>query len=170
MKTIKLLYIVPFLFMVTEMVGCEEKSIDNNVSLDKKLISELSNKALDTLLIDSKKYVLAAELWRDFQPISPSGGKALISINWLICTDSVKIPNNIDLIKQYVIYEDFIWSPNYENKVIFDEPEFKIKKISRNGPKWEPKIYVDVISKIHDSNTNKDYFLKLNNVHIDRED
>jgi len=168
MKTIK--FILAFLFSTLLLVGCEPKNgIDNNLS-DKELISELRSMVTDTLFIDSKSYVLDAYMWRDFQPISPENGKPLISINWLICTDSVKIPANIDLVKQFVIYGDVVWVSDYSNETLSAEPEFKIKKVSREGPKWDPHVSVDVISQIHDSQTDKDYYVGLKNVYIDRTD
>ena len=168
MKTIK--FILAILFSALLLVGCELKNgIDNNLS-DKELISELRAMVTDTLLLDSRTYVLDAYLWRDFQPISPNNGKALISINWLICTDSVKIPAHLDLVKQFVIYGDVVWVSDYSNETSGNELEFKIKKVSREGPKWGPHVSVDVISQIHDSNTDKDYYVGLKNVYIDRTD
>jgi hypothetical protein len=46
--------------------------------------------------------------------------------------------------------------------------EHKIERVSRNGPKWEPEIYVDVIAQIHDSKTNQDYYIKRKNVYVER--
>ena len=168
MKTIK--FILAILFSALLLVGCEFKNgIDNGFS-DKELISELRAMVTDTLLLDSRTYVLDAYLWRDFQPISPNNGKALISINWLVCTDSVKIPANIHLVKQFVIYGDVVWVSDYSNETLDAESEYKIKKVSREGPKWGPHVSVDVISQIHDSNTDKDYYVGLKNVYIDRTD
>ena len=168
MKTIK--FILAILFSALLLVGCELKNgIDNNLS-DKELISELRSMVTETLFIGSKSYVLEAYMWRDFQPISPENGKPLISINWLVCTDSVKIPANIHLVKQFVIYGDVVWVSDYSNETLSAEPEYKIKKVSREGPKWGPHVSVDVISQIHDSNTDKDYYVGLKNVYIDRTD
>ena len=168
MKTIK--FILAILFSALLLVGCELKNgIDNGFS-DKELISELRAIVTDTLLLDSRTYVLEAYMWRDFQPISPENGKPLISINWLVCTDSVKIPANIHLVKQFVIYGDVVWVSDYSNETLSAEPEYKIKKVSREGPKWGPHVSVDVISQIHDSNTGKDYYVGLKNVYIGRTD
>jgi len=49
-------------------------------------------------------------------------------------------------------------------------PEYKLERVSRNGPKWGPKIYVDVISQIHDSKTKKYYYIILKNVFVNRTD
>ena len=138
---------------------------------DKEQIEQLKGKAVDTLIIGSNSFVLDAFLWRDFMPISPKDGKPMIAINWLISTGSVKIPDNISMVKQYVIYKNEIWEADYENEDPAPSlPEYKMERISRNGPKWGPNIYVDVISKIHNSKTNKDYYIERKNVYVARTD
>ena len=147
------------------LISCEK---ENNIRIDKELISELNSKSYDTLIIESNRFVLDAFLWRDFMPKSPPDGKPMISVNWLIEVDSIKIPDNIDLIKQHVIYNDLIWISKYENESRPTQPVYKIEKISREGPKWGPEIYVDVISKVRDSNTNNVYYIRIKNVHVGR--
>jgi len=138
---------------------------------DKRQILQIKANAVDTLTIGSNSFVLDASLWRDFQPISPENGKPMISINWLMSTDSVKIPDNISMVKQYVIYKDEIWAANYEEVASTSgSSEYKIERISRDGPKWETGIFVDVIAQIHDSQTNKDYYIIRKNVLVERTD
>ncbi len=134
------------------------------------MISELNSKLHDTLIIKSNKFVLDAYLWRDFMPISPSNGKPMISINWLRDIDSTEISDNIDLTEQYVVYNDSIWISEYENESSLTQPDYKIEKTSRDGPKWGPKIYVDVISKVLDFNTNNDYYIRIKNIYVERTD
>lgn len=50
------------------------------------------------------------------------------------------------------------------------QPDYKIEKISREGPKWGPEIYVDVISKVHDANTNRNYYVRVKNIYVERTD
>ena len=142
----------------------------HNDEIDGEQIVQIRGKAVDTLVIGSNSFVLDAFLWRDFQPISPINGKPMISINWLISTDSVDIPNNISMVKQYVFYGDSIWVANYENETPSPMPKYKMERVSRNGPKWGPKIYVDVISQIYDSQTNKNYYIERKGVYVVRTD
>ncbi|HHX57013.1 MAG TPA: hypothetical protein GX710_03250 [Clostridiales bacterium] len=163
-------YVIIFMTTIL-LISCEKEDInESNIRIDKELISELNSKSHDTLIIESNKFVLDAYLWRDFMPISPSDGKPMISINWLRDIDSMEISDNIDLIEQYVVYNDSIWIANYENETSSTQPDYKIEKISRDGPKWGPKIYVDVISKVHDSITNSDYYIKSKNIYVERTD
>lgn len=134
-------------------------------------ISQIREKAVETLTIGSSTFVLDAYLWRDFMPISPEDGKPMISINWLVSTDSTKIPENISMIKQYVFFGDEVWEAEYENEAPSPSlPEYKSERISRNGPKWGPNINVDVISQIYDSQTNKNYYIERRGVYVQRTD
>ena len=151
---------------MTMFASCEKNTSDE---IDDEQILQIKEKAVDTLIIGSNSFVLDAYLWRDFMPESPVDGKSMISINWLITTDLVNIPNNISMVKQYVFYGDSIWVANYENEApIPNLPKYKMERISRNGPKWGPKIYVDVISQIYDSLTNKKYYIERKGVYVER--
>ncbi len=131
--------------------------------------SQIRKKAVDTLIIGSNTFVLDAYLWRDFMPVSPKNGKPMISINWLVSTDLTKIPENISMIKQYVFFGDEVWEAEYENEAPSPSlPEYKLERISRNGPKWGPNINVDVISQIYDSQANKNYYIERKGVYVQR--
>lgn len=161
-------YVITFTTLII-LISCEKEGInESNIRIDKELISELNSKSYDTLIIESNRFVLDAYLWRDFMPVSPSDGKPMISINWLRDIDSTEISDNIDLIEQYVVYNDSIWISEYENESSSTQPDFKIEKISREGPKWGPEIYVDVISKVRVSNTNSDYYIRIKDVFVER--
>ena len=157
--------------IVIIVMGLLFLSCDKETEIDKEKILQIRENAVETLTIGSNSFVLDAYLWRDFMPISPVNGKPMISINWLVSTDMVKIPENLSMVKQYVFYEDEIWVADYENETPTPSlPEYKLERISRNGPKWGPKIYVDVISQIRDSKTNKDYYIERKNVFVKRTD
>jgi hypothetical protein len=163
----RFLFIAVYILLLNcEKNNNEKDNINFNIRLDKELIQQLNSEAYDTLIIESGSFVLDAYIWRDFQPISPPNGKPMYSINQLINIDSAKIPSNVDMIKQYVIYKDSIWIADYYYELRPNQPIYKIEKISIGGPKWGPKIFVDVISQIHDSLSDKDYYLKIKNVFV----
>ncbi len=145
-----------------------ENEVTNNFKEDKDLIIALNDKASSTIRIDSHDYFLDAVLWRDFMPVSPPDGKPLASVNWLIRSDSTSIPEEIIMTRQYVILNDSIWIADYENGS--PTPSYKIEKVSRNGPKWGPGTFVEIISEINNTKTNRVYFLKLDKVYIGRTD
>jgi hypothetical protein len=150
------------------LTSCERDEF-TNIKVDQALISELKSKAVDVVTIDAQVYFLDAYLWRDFMPISPPNGKPLISINWLIRTDSTSIPIDIVLKQQFVIKGDSVWIADYTNES-HQTLDYKQERVSRNGPKWGPKIYVDVIAKITDTKTSCDYYLRRDKVFISRTD
>ena len=137
---------------------------------NKELILQIKERAVDTLTIGSNRLVLDAFLWRNFAPISLPSEQAMASVNWLFSINMVKIPNSIRMVRQYVIYEDEIWVAEYEGDAPSARSDYMIERISRNGPKWDPGIYADVISQIHDSQNNKDYYIRLKNVFLERAD
>ena len=152
---------------ITTIIALSFLNCDREVK-DTEQIEQLKGKAVDTLIIGSNSFVLDAFIWRDFMPGNQN--KGMISINWLIDTDSIKVPDNISMVKQYVIYKDKIWEANYEDEKRPEQPPYKIEEISRNGPMWDTSIYVDVISQIHDSQSNKDYYIEKRNVSVGRTD
>ena len=141
-----------------------------------KEAEQLLTDGAETLTIGSNSFVLEAYLWRDFMPVWASeeeakNGRPMISVNWLVDVNSTAIPDNITMVKQYVIYGDLIWEADYEDGSPAPSlPAFKLERVSIGGPKWGPKIYVDVISEIHDSDTQKSYFIKCENVLVERTD
>lgn len=162
MNSIARIFII---IIVLSLFGCDK----NEAEIDAEQILQIRSEAVDTLVIGSNSFVLEAYLWRDFMPVSPKNGKPMIAINWLISTDSVDIPDNIKMVKQYVFYDELIWEANYENEAPAPSlPKYKMEHISRNGPKWGPKIYVDVISQIYDSNTDKSYYIERKEVYVER--
>jgi hypothetical protein len=155
------------IIIVLSLFGCDK----NGTEIDDKQILQIRREAVDTLIIGSNSFVIEAYLWRDFMPVSPENGQPMISINWLISTGLVDIPDNIKMVKQYVFYDELIWEANYENEEPAPSlPKHKMERISRNGPKWGPNIYVDVISQIYDFNTNKSYYIEQKEVYVGRTD
>ena len=156
-----LIIVVALLFLSFNLEKC--------TLIDKGQISQIKKNAVDTLIIGSNSFVLEAYIWRDFQPMCPENGRPMISINRLISTNSVKIPDNISMIKQYVIYKNKVWEANYDNETqTTDLTGYEIERMSSDGPLWGPEIYVDVISLIHDSKTKKDYYIIQKKVYVER--
>jgi len=168
------MYIKFFIFIIIMALSTCDKDNDNNGNKSKavqdaQLVLELFDKSSETLKIGQEEYILEAYLWRDFQPISPPDGKPLSSINRLINVDSTDISLKVDLVEQYVIKNDYVWITPYDHTSPHT-PGFRIEKISRNGPKWGPDIHVDVIAKVRDLDTDRNYFIRKENVNILRTD
>jgi len=143
----------------------------NGVRKDKNLIRQLNEKAVDTLVIGSNSFVLEAYLWYNSMPGNRRNANGMMSSNTLVCTDSVKIPDNIKMVKQFVIYKDSIWVSDYTNEEVPpttpSETGDRIERMSRGGPKWGTDITVDVISQMIDSKTNNVYYIRLKDVQVE---
>ena len=99
--------------------------------------------------------------------MSPQNGKPLISINRLVGVDSLDIPDNIDLKKQYVIRNNLIWIAEYTDEEHYT-PSNMLKRVSRNGPKWGPDEFVDIVTIVNDSHRNLNYYLSVEDVYINK--
>lgn len=129
---------------------------------NKQTIDFLLENAVDTLEIDDAKYVFDVFTYRDFFP-GDSQDHSLRSSNTLFRIDSLEIPSHMNMVKQYVIHEDSLWTTNYIDR-IDSLSSYKIRRTSIGGPEWELKSFVDVVSKIKYSNT--EYYLIKRNVEI----
>ena len=165
------LYSLLQVFLVILCLSCEEKPAERttNWRIDGPLVAQLQNGSGQSITIDEKTFELHAYLWRDFQPISPPDGKELLSINWLVDTDSVNVPNHIALSEQFVIHGDSIWTANYTDEKR-QSPPYVQERVSRNGPKWGPDLEVTVIAKVTDLSTGAGYYLRRDHVTIGRTD
>ncbi len=159
------------LLMLLAFNTCDEEIIDEEQKVidDKEFVNELLEKSTDSLKIGSNVFILEAYLWRDFQPISPPEGRPMIASNSLIEVNTDNIPQNIDLVKQYVIKDESVWKADYDDSSPHS-PGFKIEKISRDGPKWEPGTKVIIVCKVTDKDAGVDYFIRKDDVEIKRTD
>ncbi|HKK09418.1 MAG TPA: hypothetical protein VJ939_01215 [Bacteroidales bacterium] len=161
-----------FVLLVFVFVSCEEDVVipDKGVFQDKALATELKSKAQNSFRLNGDLYTLEAFAWRDFMPISPPDGKALISINRLINNNSNPIADELNMVQQYVIYDHSVWVTGYEKGSGNSSINWQREKVSGNGPKWGPNVYVDVISVVRNTITNKEYYLIDRKIHINRTD
>jgi hypothetical protein len=123
--------------------------------------------------INGRIYTLESFLWRDFMP-GPDAypdGRPLIALIWVTAVDLLQFPSNLDANRLWIINGQEVWETefSYEERPQDPNRKHQKEKIARDGPKWGPDIYVDVVVKIIDSN-NRVYFLKASNQYIGRTD
>jgi hypothetical protein len=124
--------------------------------------------APEQIQISEKIYFLETFLWRDFQPQCPPDGEPLIASIWIIVKDSLDLPSSLDANRLWVIKDKkWVWETNFSNEQTIPWP-YKLEKVARNGPKWGPGIYVDVVVMVIDKNDNKKYLLRASNQYIYR--
>jgi hypothetical protein len=147
-----------FLSLLTILVGisCEKPDISD----DSNLLQELYSNSNDTLLLDAHKYFLETDLSRNLMPGGPIPIKRkLVALIFLVNADSLQIPTNISITKLYVIKGSLIWisSPHDSNQTYV--PEFKLDKVSTDGPEWETDIFVDVVAEVFNNSAKDKYFI-----------
>jgi len=144
------------------LLSCEKPDLTDDPILAEQLLAN-SN---DTILIDSQEYFLEAELSRNLMPGGPIPTKRkLAAFISLVNADSLPIPGNISITKLYVINGTVIWTsvPHDSNSLYI--PDYKLSKVSNEGPEWETDILVDVVAEISNNQTKqKHLILKLDQI------
>ncbi len=125
--------------------------------------------------IYGRKFTLETFLWRDFMPVSPPNGKPLIALIWVTAADLSPFPPSVDANRLWVINVQDVWDPIWETKFSDEERpkdpnhQHQLEKIGREGPKWGPGVYVDVVVRIVDYKGVK-YLLRASKQYIGRTD
>lgn len=141
-----------FVLIVVVAIGCS----DNGISVPPDIpISQLLSSP-DTITADGRQLYLATYMWRDFQPISPPDGKPLIAIVYVTATDTAQLPSSISTDAVWIVNNNQVWKSWFTNEPIAPSElkPYRIVKIAREGPKWGPHIYVDVIVRVIDRQGN----------------
>ena len=99
-------------------------------------------------------------------PISEE--RPLISILYLVNSDSLIVSENLKIDKLYVIKEKLVYKDTPEFLVDNSIPEYKQSYICRKGPEWETEINVDVVIMVVEKNTNENFFLIARNQPIEK--
>lgn len=166
-KTVKNIVIKPLLItlFIALLSACEKPSVID----DTELLNRLMTNSIDTLVYNSSKHVIEAEVYRDLFPGSSIPTKRpLIAQVSLVNLDSIDISTDLDITKMYVIRDPLIWvsSPTFTNSQ--NIPEYKLIKLSNDGPEWDTNILVDVVLEIWNSFTKESYLLIVRDITIER--
>jgi len=157
-----------FLLMISLAVlitACEKPKVIE----DSELLSNLKSNSVDTLYFNSNKYVLDAYLYRHFFPGGPiPTNRPLIASVSLVNNDGVKISTDLNITRLYVVDDPLIWVsiPAISNDQ--NIPEYKLTKISNDGPEWETGILVDVVIEVSNKTTKDKYLIICRDVTIDK--
>ena len=140
MSGLRIKYLVLMLLIITINLGCEDPVSSPQEFPVEKLLS-----APDTIDIEGEKIILNTYLWRDFMPVSPPDGKPLIAVVMIESVDSSDISGLIKPEAIYMVNSNEVWSSYFEDEIPPDNSPYSIKRVARDGPKWGPGIFVDVI-------------------------
>jgi hypothetical protein len=158
-RIILLLILVPF------ATSCEKPKISD----DPHLLETLYTNSLDTLTIENNRYFLETDLSRNMMPGGPIPTKRRLSaLVFLVRADSLAISTNIPVVKLYVINYPQIWISKPDDSNLYEVPDFKLAKISIDGPEWDTDIYVDVVIEVINISTNDNYLLIARHQYIQK--
>ena len=147
------------------MSACEKPGVID----DAELLNRLLTNSADTLVYNSSKHVIEAELYRNFFPGSSIPTKRpLIAQVYLVNLDSVKISTDLDITKIYIIRDPLIWISSPASTSNQNIPEYKLSKFSNDGPEWDTNILVDVVLEIWNSLTKESNLMIVRDIPIER--
>lgn len=159
------IYFIFFSVAVFFLTSCKKPDIVK----DSELITYLYNNSNDTLIIQDNRYILETSLYRDFFPEGRIPRETpLIADIYLVNLDSLPVFEQIEIIKLYIINNSQVYISSPEEGVQPGVPDFKLNKISRDGPEWGPDIYVDVFIEINIKLTNTHYLLAAKDQYIEK--
>ncbi len=155
------------LVFAISLIGCSQ----NPVSAPPDIPADQLLASPDTITVNGRQLYLTTYMWRDFQPISPPDGKPLIAICYVTATDTTQLPGSISADAVWIVYSNQVWKSWFTNETPPSDElrPNRIVKYARNGPKWGPRIYVDVIVRVTVGNGNSQ-LLRASNQWIGRTD
>jgi hypothetical protein len=105
--------------------------------------------APERVKIDGREYTLAANAWRDFQPVAPPDGQPLIVVVKVSPSDMMPLPSDIAIDRIWVLNGKEQWSAVPEEPGDRGQsPVTRLETAVRGGPKWGPGIKVDVVVRL----------------------
>ena len=157
----KISVVIALGFLFIGLSSCEKDNISGDVFNDPELIDKLYAESVDTLFFQSNRYILEADLSRNFFPGGPIPKKhiPLIASIFLVCTDSISVSEDLTMVKLYVINDRQVWAADVKNYDQADIPPYKMEMINNNGPEWPTDIFVDVVVQIQNTVTTEKYYL-----------
>lgn len=110
----------------------------------------------DTITVEGKPLYLAAALGRDFFPSSPPNGRPLVAVIRLITTDRSQFPASVSADAIWIVFSTQVWRSYFtsEGPGLAPETPYQYSRIAREGPKWGPFVFVDVVVRVYDSHGN----------------
>ena len=137
--------------------SCEKPDITD----DPLFAEQLLTNSVDTILIDSHRYFLETELSRNLMPGGPIPTKRkLVAHISIVNADSLPISENISITNLYVINGSSIWTSVPHEYSFLNIPDYKLIKVSTEGPEWSTDIYVDVVAEITNNQTKQRILIK----------
>lgn len=124
----------------------------------------------ETLHVDDRSYILVSYLQRDFMPVCPPDGMPMNAYVTLREIHSLAVSSDLVPLRVWVIDDCAVWTSYLTPVDQPSTPPCELPYVARNGPKWEPKIYVDVIVEIRRLPDKGRLYIKEEDAYIYRTD
>ncbi len=140
-----------------------------DVSEDPDLLNYLYANSDDTIFVGMNRYILETYIYRNLMPGGPIPEKhPLVALVYLVDRDSLAIPSSMNLTKLYVIKDQSVWISRPVDSNQPYVPDFKLDKVSNDGPEWETDVYVDVVAEVADNSADKKYLVIAKHQYIEK--
>lgn len=141
--------------------GCNSGNNSVKENNGSRTIEEI-NAAPEKVLIDTKHYIITADIWRDLMPSIDTSHNGIILKVILKTEDSSDIDTNLTVKNVWVIKNKDFWEAEIKSSTIVQPGVMEIN--ASNGPKWKPREKVNVVLEIHKFRSG--YLLQVKNVNI----
>ena len=118
--------------------------------------------------VGSQTLILSAQLWRNFEPPVPPGGRPMTAVFVVSTSDTASMPA-VEADVGWLVNGTEVWRAVLENNELADPYPNTILKFAYNGPKWAPGTLVDVIVRVRDV-SGKTYLVRAANRPVERLD
>jgi len=158
----KLVALITVLVAVTvTFIACDS----GNGSHQTPTAAELSS-IPQRIVVAGESLMLETYIWRDFMPISPPDGRAMIAAVSVKTLSADKFPAGIYSDSLWLFKNGDTWATTFSNEDRPGDP-YVLSKVARDGPLWKPGIAVDAVVRLKDSHGNT-WLLKAVNQTIHR--
>lgn len=152
-----LLALMPSTFLFLQFPAPADQSKENlSVS-----IKALRN-ARTEVVLDGRSLSLSAYPWRDFMPgTGPADGSPMMVALKVATSDKKPFPSGVRMDRAWVLFGEQVWEtsklrdqmkspPNEKDSWISCSDSPVCETTARNGPKWGPGVFVDVVVRLTD--------------------
>jgi hypothetical protein len=98
-----------------------------------------------TVTLSGETLRLVPYVYRDFQPVSPPDGRAMIALLHVQTTSGSAFPMGVRVDSAWVVFGQEVWTASVEEGAGVQLGGPMGEWVIRNGPKWGPGVNVDVI-------------------------
>lgn len=165
MKNPGMVVLIAIILIAIGACGSRQKNHQGAPEEKRKVDQKSLQMAPERISVGDMHLKLKVYLWRDFQPITPPGGRPLKARVSLEEESGKEISGKFKLLKLYVLRDGEVWESTPSPQVGVQEESHRVTGIAQNGPLWDTDKPVDVILQF-EGPEGKVFYLKAPQQHI----